>query len=52
MVAAPCHAGTAYGQLKRLQIGRPMAGYKACNMLTIYGWRKELDKKWTNTAVF
>jgi hypothetical protein len=24
---------------KRLQIGRPMAGNKACNMLATYGWR-------------
>jgi hypothetical protein len=29
----------AFGRLKRLQIGRPTAGYKACNMLANYGRR-------------
>jgi hypothetical protein len=28
-----------FGRLAILKIGRPTAGYKACNMLATYGWR-------------
>jgi hypothetical protein len=28
-----------FGRLTILKICRPLAGYKACNMLATYGWR-------------